>query len=72
MSCSGALKVFIKPKIEESITCDPAQYAAVLTHMEHLATIKTNSDIKGRAKSIMKAMKTVSSVGFFISFFFSC
>jgi len=61
---SGALKVFIKPQKDGNITRDPAQYAAVLTHMEHLATASTNTDVKGRAKFIIKAMKTVSFVSF--------
>ena len=58
--------VFIKPQKDGNICMsrDPAQYAAVLTHMEHLATTSTNSDVKGRAKFIIKAMKTVSFVCF--------
>ena len=61
---SGALKVFIKPQKDGNMSRDPAQYAAVLTHMEHLATKSTNSDVKGRAKFIIKAMRTVSFVCF--------
>ena len=61
---SGALKVFIKPQKDGNMSRDPAQYAAVLTHMEHLAPTSTNSDVKGRAKFIIKAMKTVSFVCF--------
>lgn len=58
---SGALRVFIKPVKEGSIPSDPAQYAAVLAHMEHLATTSTNADVKGRAKFITKAMKYLLS-----------
>lgn len=61
---SGALKVFIKPKNGGNMSSDPAQYAAVLAHMEHLATTSTNADIKGRAKFVAKAMKTTSFVSF--------
>ena len=61
---SGALKVFIKPKNGGNMSSDPAQYAAVLAHMEHLPTTSTNADIKGRAKFVAKAMKTTSFVSF--------
>ena len=62
---SGALQVFIKPQKGGNVSCDPAQYAAVLTHMEHRATTSTKSNVKGRAKFITKAMKRVSFVCFF-------
>ena len=61
---SGALRVFIKPVKDGSISSDPAQYAAVLAHMEHLATTSTNADVKGRAKFIAKAKKKASLVTF--------
>ena len=61
---SGALRVFIKPVKDGSIRSDPAQYAAVLAHMEHLATTSANADVKGRAKFIAKAMKKASLVTF--------
>jgi len=61
---SGALSVFIKPIKDGSISSDPAQYAAVLAHMEHLAVTSTNADVKGRAKFLEKAMKNVSLVTF--------
>ncbi|KAK2550070.1 hypothetical protein P5673_029254 [Acropora cervicornis] len=57
---SGALQVFIKRQKGGNMTCDPPQYATVLTHMEHLVTTSTKSDVKERAKFITKAMKTVS------------
>ena len=56
--------MFIKPQKGGNMSCDPAHYAAVLTHMEHLVTTSTKSDVKGRAKFITKAMKTVSFVCF--------
>lgn len=61
---SGAVRVFIKPQKDGKMSRDPAQYAAALTHMEHLATTSTNSDVNGGAKYITKAMKTVSFVCF--------
>lgn len=61
---TGALQVFIKPQKGGDMSRDPAQYAPVPTHMEHLAATSTNSDVKGRAKFITKAMKTVSFVCF--------
>lgn len=56
---SGALRVFIKPHKNGSISSDPSQYAAVLAQKEHLAAISTNADVKGRAKFISKSMKSV-------------
>ena len=63
-SCHWSSESFIKPQKDGNMSRDPAQYAAVLTHMEHIATTSTNSDAKGRAKFIIKAMKTVSFVCF--------
>ena len=57
---SGALQVFIKRQKGGNMFCDPPQYATVLTHMEHRVTTSIKSDVKGRAKFITKAMKTVS------------
>ena len=54
----------INPVKDGSIPSDPAQYAVVLAHMEHLATTSTNADVKGRAKFITKAMKEISVVTF--------
>ena len=61
---SGAFSIFIKPIKDGSISSDPAQYAAVLAHMEHLAVTSTNADDKGRAKFLEKAMKNVFLVTF--------
>ena len=59
---SWALKVFTKPQKAGNVTHYSVQYAAVLTHMEHPAS--ANTDVKGRAKFIIKATKTVSFVSF--------
>ena len=61
---SGALRDFMKPVKDGSICSDPAQYAVVLAHMEHLATTSTNADVNGRDKFIAKAMKKASLVTF--------
>ena len=50
----------MKPVKNGSICSDAAQYAAVLAHIEHLAT----TDVKGRAKFIAKAMKKACLVTF--------
>ena len=54
----------IKPQKGGNMSHDPAQYAAVLMHMEHLMKTSTNSAVKGRAKFITKAMEIVSFVCF--------
>ena len=46
---SRALKVMIEPGKEGS-----GQYAAVLSHMDHLSAASKNADIKGRAKYVAK------------------
>jgi len=48
---SCALKSLIKPSKGHPHN-DPCQYAAVLQHMEHLASTPQKADIKGRAKYI--------------------
>lgn len=50
--------MFIKPVKEES------QYAAVLQHMEHLASTSPKAEIKGRALNVSRAMKEASFVAF--------
>ncbi|KAJ7369696.1 hypothetical protein OS493_036978 [Desmophyllum pertusum] len=49
---SRALKSLIKPPKGDP-QHDPGQYAAVLQHMEHLASASKNPDITGRAKCIV-------------------
>lgn len=51
---SGAVRVFIKPQKDGKMSCDPAQYAAALTHIEHLATISTNSDVNGAPNTSLR------------------
>ena len=50
--------MFIKPVKEE------LQYAAVLQHMEHLASTSPKAEIKGRALNVSRAMKEASFVAF--------
>ena len=33
---SGAVKLFIEPQKRGNMSCDSAQYATVLAHMEHV------------------------------------
>ena len=44
---SEALQVFIKRQKGGNMSCDPPQYATVLTYMEHLVTTSTKSGVKG-------------------------
>lgn len=60
---SRALKSLIKPPKGDP-QHDPGQYAAVLQHMEHLASASKNPDITGRAKCIAAAMKEIHFLGF--------
>ena len=55
---SRALKSLIKPP-KGDLHNDPGQYAAVLQHMEHLASTSQKADIKGRAKYVGDAVKDV-------------
>ena len=66
---SGVLQVFIKPQKGGNMSCDPAHYAAVLTHMEHLVTTSTKSDVKGRAKFITKTVSFVCFCHFLADLF---
>ena len=43
---------------------NPGQYAAVLQHMEHLASTSQNADIKGQAKNKAAGMKETHFVAF--------
>ena len=60
---SRALKSLIKPPKGDPHN-DPGQYAAVLQHMEHLASTSQKADIKGRAKYIAVAMKDIHFLAF--------
>ena len=60
---SRALKSLIKPPKGDHHN-DPSQYAAVLQHMEHLASTSQKADIKGRAKYIAAAMKDIHFLAF--------
>lgn len=60
---SCALKSLIKPQKGDPHS-DPGQYAAVLQHMEHLASTSQNADIKGRAKFIAARMKEIHFLAF--------
>lgn len=44
-----ALGVLLSPKKNGDMIADAAQYAAVYTHMQHLAVGAANVDVKGRA-----------------------
>lgn len=61
---SRALDVFIKPVKDGDLIKDEAQYAAVLQHMEHLASTSPKAEIKGRALNVSRAMKEASFVVF--------
>jgi len=61
---SRALDVFIKPVKDGDLVKDESQYAAVLQHMEHLASTSPKAEIKGRALNVSRAMKEASSVAF--------
>ena len=60
---SQALKVMIEPGKEGS-----GQYAAVLSHMDHLSAASKNTDVKGRAKYVAEKMRR-HSVFCFLSLF---
>ena len=60
---SRALKVMIEPGKEGS-----GQYAAVLSHMDHLSAASKNTDVKGRAKYVAEKMRR-HSVFCFLSLF---
>ena len=51
---SGALRVFIKPVKDGSIRSDPAQYAAVLAHMEHVLQHQLMQMSKEEPSSLQK------------------
>lgn len=61
---SRALDVFIKPVKDGDLAKDESQYAAVLQHMEHLASTSPKAEIKGRALNVARAMKKVSFLVF--------
>ena len=61
---SRALDVFIKPVKDGDLIKDESQYAAVLQHMEHLASTSPKAEIKGRALNVSRAMKEASFVAF--------
>ena len=60
---SRTLKSLIKPRKGDPHN-DPGQHAAVLQHMEHLASTSQKADIKGRAKYVAPAMKDVHFLAF--------
>lgn len=51
---SRALKVMIEPGKEGS-----GQYAAVLSHMDHLSAASKNTDVKGQAKYVAEKMRSI-------------
>ena len=55
---SRASKSLIKPPKGDPHS-NPGQYAAVLQHMEHLASTSQNAEIKGRAKYVATGMKEI-------------
>ena len=61
---SRALEVLIKPVKDGDMATDESQYAAVLQHMEHLASTSPKAEIKGRAKNVASTMKDKSFVVF--------
>ena len=61
---SRALDVFIKPVKDGDLIKDESLYAAVLQHMEHLASTSPTAEIKGRALNVYRAMKEASFVAF--------
>ncbi|XP_068671116.1 zinc finger protein 862-like [Montipora foliosa] len=56
---SRALKVMIEPGKEGS-----GQYAAVLSHMDHLSAASKNADVKGRAKYVAEKMRSIQFSAF--------
>jgi len=61
---SRALEVLIKPVKDGDMGTDESQYAAVLQHMEHLASTSAKTEIKGRATNVARTMKDESIVAF--------
>lgn len=61
---SRALEVLIKPVKDGDMGTDESQYAAVLQHMEHLASTSAKTEIKGRATNFAHTMKDESFVVF--------
>ena len=59
-----ALEVLIKPVKDADLSKDESQYAAVLQHMEHLASSSPKAEIKGRAVNVARTMKDVNFVVF--------
>ena len=56
---SRALKVMIEPGKEGS-----GQYAAVLSHMDHLSAASKNADVKGWAKYVAEKMRSIQFFAF--------
>ena len=56
---SRALKVMIEPGKEGS-----GQYAAVLSHMDHLSAASKNTDVKGQAKYVAEKMRSIQFSAF--------
>ena len=56
--------MLIKPVKDADLSKDESQYAAVLQHMEHLASSSPKAEIKGRAVNVAHTMKDINFVVF--------
>ena len=61
---SRVFYVFIKPVKDGDLVKDESQYAAVLQHIEHLASTSPKAEIKGRAMNVSCTMKEACFVAF--------